>query len=255
MHHDFLDKYSDRDSPVHRLHPLIKLICYLVLIVAILWTGVNNPQRSLIIGIIIWGIIIESKLPPGYIISKTLILLPLFIFLVLLQPFFKGETVVLRIHILFPLALTREGMNMALSIGIKALLILWATLTLLSTNRFSELLHALGMLRCPAVMIMVLSFIYRYIFLLVNEMERLNTARQARLFQRQSLVWFFRTIICLVTSTLMRSFDRSERIYQAMCARGFHGQIHLLDARPLTALDIAISALFVGSVVGLMFFV
>ena len=255
MHHDFLDKYSATDSPVHRLHPLIKLFCYVVLMLAILWTSVYNPLQLWCIGIMLWVIIIASNLPPWYLIGKTLILLPLFIFLILLQPFFKGESAMVRIHVIFPFAITREGVNVALSISIKALLILWATITLLSTSRFPELLHALRMIRCPVVMIMVLSFIYRYIFLLINEMERQNTARRARLFQRQSPAWFFKTIIYLATSTLTRSFDRSERIYQAMCARGFHGQIYLLDARPLTSLDIMILVLFAGVVTGLMIFI
>jgi cobalt/nickel transport system permease protein len=61
---------------------------------------------------------------------------------------------------------------------------------------------------------------YRYLFVLVDEAERMQRARRSRTFTRlRTHAWESRA--SLVGQLFVRSTERAERIYAAMCARGW----------------------------------
>lgn len=80
----------------------------------------------------------------------------------------------------------------------------------------------------PRVMIMILSFMYRYIFVLVDEVMRMRQARDSRNFGGKRL-WQLRTIGNMIGTLFIRSYERGERVYAAMLARGFDGHSRTLD--------------------------
>jgi cobalt/nickel transport system permease protein len=97
---------------------------------------------------------------------------------------------------------------------------------LVATTPFPELLRATRVLHAPAVLAATMSFMYRYLFVLVNEAMRLQTAREARSAgPGRSLLWRARVLGGMIGSLFIRSYERSERIYAAMLARGFTGEI------------------------------
>ena len=80
----------------------------------------------------------------------------------------------------------------------------------------------------PRVMIMILSFMYRYVFVLVDEVMRMRQARDSRNFGGSRL-WHLRTIGNMTGTLFIRSYERGERVYAAMLARGFDGQCRTLN--------------------------
>jgi cobalt/nickel transport system permease protein len=89
----------------------------------------------------------------------------------------------------------------------------------------------------PQVMILILSFMYRYIFVLADEVMRVQRARDSRNLGG-SRIHHLRTFGHMVGTLFIRSYERGERIYAAMLARGFNGQIrtlHKLKFRPADA--------------------
>ena len=89
-----------------------------------------------------------------------------------------------------------------------------------NTTPFSELLGALRRIRFPALMITTLALMYRYPSVLVDETERMQRARASRTFTgRRSHVW--RSLGTVIGQLFIRSTERAERIYAAMCARGW----------------------------------
>ena len=80
----------------------------------------------------------------------------------------------------------------------------------------------------PWVMVMLLSFMYRYIFLLTDEVMRMKQARDSRNFGGKRL-WQIRTIGNMIGTLFIRSYERGERVYVAMLARGFDGQTRTLN--------------------------
>jgi cobalt/nickel transport system permease protein len=72
----------------------------------------------------------------------------------------------------------------------------------------------------PAVMVTILALMYRYIFVLIDEMERLNRARQSRTFaNRKRFTWYSLSLI--IGQLFVRSAQRAERVFGAMSARGW----------------------------------
>jgi cobalt/nickel transport system permease protein len=92
---------------------------------------------------------------------------------------------------------------------------------------------------------------YRYLFVLADEAQRLMRAREARSAQpdgrrvRRSITWRARVAGHMVGNLFLRSYERSERVYQAMLSRGYTGDLRTLDTRRLTLYDVIALLMFV----------
>jgi cobalt/nickel transport system permease protein len=159
-----------------------------------------------------------------------------------------------------PLALTIsvEGVRLFTTILLKSWLSVQVALLLAFTTPFHELIDALRELRLPRVMVGIISFMYRYLGVLGDEATRMNRAKASRSAAAPagrsggSVVWRAKVTGSMVGSLFLRSYERSERIYAAMLARGFDSSFRHLGMRRLTASEIAV---FGGFVVVLVSFV
>jgi len=94
-----------------------------------------------------------------------------------------------------------------------------------STTRFDELLKGMQSLKCPKLIIMILSFMYRYTFILLDEILRMKRAKESRQIQKATNWFEIKTIAQMIGSLFVRSYERGERVYYAMCSRGFKGDV------------------------------
>lgn len=93
-------------------------------------------------------------------------------------------------------------------------------LLLSSTTSISELLRVLRRARVPPLLVTTLALTYRYLFVLQDEGARLRRARASRtLVRRRARAW--PALAALVGQLFVRASERAERIYAAMCARGW----------------------------------
>ncbi|MEW6188716.1 MAG: energy-coupling factor transporter transmembrane component T [Actinomycetota bacterium] len=99
-------------------------------------------------------------------------------------------------------------------------------------------------LKIPKVMILILSFMYRYIFVLVDEVMRMKRARDSRNFGGHK-TWQIKTIGNMIGTLFMRTYERAERVYVAMVSRGFSGEIKTLDNLHLTVRDFCFLSLII----------
>ncbi|MAG93356.1 MAG: hypothetical protein CMJ48_06360 [Planctomycetaceae bacterium] len=123
-----------------------------------------------------------------------------------------------------------SGWRITASIISRGTLSFLSVLWLAHVVPFTRLLRALQDLRVPLVVIAILALMRRYLVVLWEELERMRRARQARSFTRTSLLKQWTTAIRLIAMLLIRSMARSERVYGAMCARGWDGTMRTLDA-------------------------
>ena len=90
-------------------------------------------------------------------------------------------------------------------------------------------------------MVAIISFMYRYLGVIGEEAGRMNRARAARSADRGdrgaggSIRWRATVTGSMVGSLFLRSYERSERIYAAMQARGFDGELRYLPGPPIPA--------------------
>ena len=229
MKHNFIDQYSDRDSFIHRLDPRTKFITALLFILALVLTPPNSWPVFALYFALIATLILFSKVPIGHVFKRSLVIMPFVLMIAIFIPFFKEGEVAGSYNIwLWQLTVTYNGLQVLANIVIKAWLSILSLIWLTSTTKLTNLLHGLEQLRMPRVMVMILSFMYRYLFVLVDETMRMKQARDSRNFGGGRL-WQIRTIGNMIGTLFIRSYERGERIYAAMVARGFDGQTRTLD--------------------------
>jgi cobalt/nickel transport system permease protein len=101
-----------------------------------------------------------------------------------------------------------------------------AAFILAATTGFYAVCLAMQKIGVPNVFVVQLLFLYRYGFVLIDEGARMVRAWQLR--APVSRMMNLRTFCALAGNLFLRTNDRSQRIYQAMCCRGFDGRIRIV---------------------------
>ena len=102
----------------------------------------------------------------------------------------------------------------------KANLCLLATFILAWTTSFSDLIRALQRWRVPWIFVTTFTLMHRYVFVLAEESERMKRARASRAFTAgRRFQWL--ALSTVAGQLFVRASERAERIYSAMCARGW----------------------------------
>ena len=106
-----------------------------------------------------------------------------------------------------------------------------ATLALLLvlTTPWTSLLKALRVLRAPIVVIVILGMTYRYVFLLLSTAREMLESRRSRLVGRLPGAEGRRLLVAATGVLLAKSLQLSGDVYLAMQARGFRGEVYVLD--------------------------
>ena len=216
MRLDFLEQYSAGDGPLHRLDARIKLVATLGYVVAVVATPVGHGPAMAGEGLILAFVVGLSGIPPRELFRRWLAFLPLVGFL---------AAMVAPTH---PARATMGLGGVAGAILARNSLAFLAMMVLANVTPFPRLLAAMGRLGAPAVLVATLHFMYRYLFVLADELGRMAQARRARSFRRAGrLDWGLLT--GLIGVLLLRSLERGERVHAAMVARGWDGTIRGLD--------------------------
>jgi cobalt/nickel transport system permease protein len=249
-----LDRYIPRHSPAHRADARLKIVLVVatVLAIALLPAGVFGAY--LVIWLVLTGASMVAHLGPLRLVRGSWVVLPFVLVAVPLLFTRPGEPVFSFGLGPLELTVTDTGLADTLSIAIKSWLSVQAALLLAYTTPFAALVDALRALRVPAIIVSIISFMYRYLAVLVDEAARMNRARRSRSAAAPSgrsggsVTWRARVTGAMVGSLFIRSYERSERIYAAMLARGFSGTIRATelsrpDQRSLTLTALALVAL------------
>lgn len=151
-----------------------------------------------------------------------------------------------------PFAVHRQGIALGLAITLKANTVAAATMVLLGTSGIFDLVHALDHLKVPRRLVWLFFFTYRYVTVIHQEYSRLRTGMAVRCFRLRPTRHGLRSLANLVGMLLVRSFDRSERIYQAMVLRGFSGTFWTLDHFHMHRSDWVAAAAMAALVLGMI---
>lgn len=218
----------------------VKTIFTLVFILCISLSPSGSwPAYILFLTIILAGILL-SRLNTKSLILRSLISLP---FVLAAFPLlFTGPEPQQQILIgnQIRLTISQPGLIRFISIAIKSWLSLMAAILLSSTTRFEDLLSSFLKLGLPKLMLAILSLMWRYLSLMVDEAKSLARARDSRSAGQSgigTLVWRAGVTGKMVGNLLLRSLERSERVYLAMSARGYTGEPLHRTYEPFTTKD------------------
>jgi len=174
-----------------------------------------------------------ARLPLGHLLRKVLVVLP-FLFVVALSiPFMKTDALGGGYNLgLGGFSISRSGLWVLWNVVIKSCLGVFSVILLSSTTSFPQLIRGMEKLGSPRIFTMLTSFMYRYSFILIDEMHRIKRARDSRCFGGR---WFWQTKVMghMIGTLFLRSFHRGERVYMAMLSRGYQGTMPETKARRL----------------------
>ncbi len=248
IHTYAFERYAHLISPIHALDPRVKLITFIFLVILIVLTPHLYWFRFLAYFCLIFTLIFFSRLPLTFIIKRSLAILPFILIIGLFIPLSKGK--ISGSYNLGFLSINPKGLVIFLNILIKSWLSILVIILLSASTKFSLLLKGLEHLKIPAVFISLLSFIYRFASVIKDEILRMKRAKDSRNFG-DSRSYQLKMIGQMIGSFFIRSYERSERIYQAMIARGFDETIKTIDPLSLKWSDLAFSTIFLASIIAI----
>ena len=144
-----------------------------------------------------------------------------------------------------PLAISKEGVTLALLVTLKCNAIALVFLGLLGRISLPVLGDALQSLRFPNRLTLLLLFTWRYVHVLESEWRTLVTAARLRGFVPTTSLRTYTTCAFLLGMLFVRALDRSQRVWEAMCLRGFDGRLHCLASFRMRGPDRAFLAALV----------
>ena len=218
-----LEQLVSINSCIHQLHPLLKMIMALMLLVGILTA--NNILALLIYCLVILIIIKLAKLPVKKILTKTLVGLP-FSFCIGLS-----NLLLMQNQVSFYGITLTSGFISFLMIILKTTLTLSVIFSLIATTGFDVIAGELIHLKVPAIFVLQLLMTYRYIFLLVEEASSMSQAYLLRNPNQKGIA--MKDMGSFLGSLLIRSFHRCQEIYKCMETRGFNVNRVYVNYRPL----------------------
>ncbi|MCK5645855.1 MAG: cobalt ECF transporter T component CbiQ [Anaerolineales bacterium] len=228
MHFNLADQYHHRESIVHGLNPRVKVLGVVLYIFAVgllpegEWLGFLLYFLFLIISYQLSG------LEFFFVLRRSLIALP-FLLAAFAIPFTTPGDEWMKLPII-GWTITETGAIRFASIVIRAWLAVQAAVVLISTTRIPDLFWSLSALGMPSILVSTINFMYRYLFVLADEVLRMLRARSARSPRlphkpKPPVLWEGRVAGSMVGSLFIRSIERSERVYSAMLSRGFDGRV------------------------------
>lgn len=248
-----LEEFAEGHSIWHRMDPRIKILgLFSFAVVAALSNRISVQVFALLTAIVV---LMSAGLNERKVASRMSVVNGFVLFLWLFLPFTTGGEPIAQLGWL---VLTREGIVLSLSITMKANAIAAATIALLGTSTVFDLVHAMIHLRIPSLLVQLFFFCYRYISVIHLEYTRLRTGMKVRCFTPRSNIHTYRSLAYLMGMLFVRSYDRSERIYQAMVLRGFSGtfwtldhfHMHRRDWIALVCMSLVILLMVVGQLAG-----
>lgn len=243
MNRAFLDRYTELETCIHKIDPRIKIITLFAFIFFVIFTPITAFVKFYFYFIVIFSIILLSRVPLKFIFKRSLVIVPFVLLVAVFAPFLKEGDAIASLSLgPIVIGITYAGVLIFMNVLTKSWLSVLSMITLTSTTRSPELLRGLEKLKMPKVMIMIISFMYRYFTVLVEEVIAMKRARDSRSFNR-SLIGNIKTIGSIIAVLFIRSYERGERIYYAMLLRGFDGKIRTLDNFKIARFDIFFAAM------------
>jgi len=209
-----LEQLAIGNTLIHRLHPLVKLLSTVLFIIIVV--SFNRYALGRLIPFFLFPAIIIalSDTPYSMLFKRFLIALPFCLFAGISNVFFD-KAVAFEIGGI----VISFGLLSLFTILFKCYLCVMAVLILVSVTPLSELTFEMRRLKIPFIFIVIFEMIYRYIGVLLNELFLMNTAYCLRNTNKKGIE--MRDMGSFTGQLLIRSFDRADRIYNAMKCRGY----------------------------------
>jgi cobalt/nickel transport system permease protein len=239
----FLDQLAYKNTFVHRLDPRAKLIVTLLFLFTVV--SFSKYEIAALLPFFLYPMLLMTigEIPFMFIFKKVVFVSPFAVFIGIFNPLLDSGQV-----FIFSGLTISAGWLSFFSILIKFTLTVSTALLLVATTSFPGVCHALRQLGVPSLFVSQLLFLYRYIFVLMEETMCIVRARNMRSYGERGKD--IRIFVRIVGILFIRTVERAERIYYAMLSRGFQGDMpslkrfHIKTGDIVFALSVAVFLYF-----------
>jgi cobalt/nickel transport system permease protein len=246
MHVNWIDQYHKGDSPVHRLDARVKLVLTIAFVLVASLIPVGAWLAYALLFSFSVGVTLISGVGLLLVQRRALVAVPFAVAAITVIFTTEGPAAFTMSLYEWTVQATVPGLVKFFSILLKSWLSVQVAIILAATTPFPALIGAMRSLRFPRVLVAIVSFMWRYVFVLVDEavrLKRAQSARSAALSGYRSggrVDWRAKVVGGMAGSLFLRSYVRSDRIYQAMAASGYQGELHTLAAPHLDLFDASV---------------
>lgn len=219
--------HVEGDTAIHRLAPHVKLVG-LVAFVLLVVSVPAGAHRALALLLLLAVVMLAStRVPVRLVLPRLAVEIPFVVFALILPFVAVGPQVDVG-----PFTVSEQGLDGAIALLLKGTCGVVAAVTFAVTTRPRDLVRALQHLRVPDPLVVIASFMVRYVDVVVDQVGRMRVARESRGFRASSpRAW--PVIASSAGALFIRSYERGERVHLAMVSRGWSGSMPV--TAPLTA--------------------
>ncbi len=233
--------YVHEHSLVHHLPPQVKVASAIAFVIIVATTPREDVWAFVAYGAAIGSVALFSRIELRFVLVRMLGILPFIAFASLLPFVASGEQVDV-----FGVAMSRSGLWAAWNVVAKASLGAATSIVLAATTEVPDILAGLNKLKVPALFTSIAGFMVRYLELMVEEIGRMRVAMASRGYDPR-WIWQARPIAASTGALFIRSYERGERVYDAMLARGYTGEMPDLRRRDPSRRDWVVGSLLPAS--------
>lgn len=235
----YLDEVASLSSPIHRIHPLVKLLVTIVYIGVVVSFHKYNLTGIIPMFLYVVGLFILSEVPFKESIKKLRIVLPICCFVGILNPVFDHQP----LTALWGFTIT-GGMISGMTLIIKGFCAVLASYLLIATTGIEKICFALRILYIPNILVTQVLLTYRYITLLLSEANHMYQAYSLRAPKQKGV--HFKVWGTLLGQLLFRSIDRANGLYDSMLLRGYKGEFYFHSVIKFKISDLIYAVCWVG---------
>ena len=240
MEYPEIDAFASINSPIHRFDPRAKLVSFTLLIFSFVF--VENLAVALSGFLFSFLILLVSRLPLGFALKRIrMVFFFLFPLLLIMPLTVEGEELIN----ISGVSVSVDGLAYASLIIIRALAAVTLALTMLATTRFDVTMKALYALKVPGTLVQMLMFTYRYIFVIIEEFSRMWESMECKGFRLRANYHGLSIFGNILGMLIIKSYDRTSRVYQAMVSKGYSGRPRTLVHLRMSTKDYVLSTCMV----------
>lgn len=223
-----LEELSFGNTAIHRLHPLSKMLVTFSYVIAVVSVRRLDYITLSVFFFYPAVLIALAEIPPRLIIKRALLALPFVLLAGISNILFERTPYIAALGL--PIS---RGAVSAVVLVEKALLTVSAVLILAATTKAAQAFASLRKLGLPKIFITVVMLCLRYLSLLLDEAGRMTRAYHLRAKRAKGIC--MQDMGSFLGQLLLRSFDRAQRVYQAMKLRGFDGSFSAPEGEKMDA--------------------
>lgn len=244
----FLTEARTGGSLVHRLDARAKILGFIGFTVVVVTTPARALWAFVLYAAVLAFLVGLARLPLTYVLKRALVVLPFVLVVAIFLPFFHKAGA--GGYSVGGMRVTGEGLLVLWNAGAKAVLGVLSMIVLGSTTTFPEMVSGFERLRAPRIFILIVSFMYRYSFVFVEELRRMQRAMASRNYRARWL-WSVPTLGHMLSALFLRSYSRGERVYLAMLSRGYEGTVRMGATTEFGPAEAAFLGAVLGAVVAI----